>query len=362
MFGKNAKSKENMTETAILNALRSVALPGADSNIVEDKTLSSMTLRPEGAGFHASIVLEIDPQKAALVEVLQPQVEQRVRAVDGISSVSVVVTAHQGMNKPAPAGPQSKKLELPGIKRIVAVASGKGGVGKSTTAVNLAIAMAMNGLRVGLLDADIYGPSIPRMLKLTGKPETTADKKLIPMQRYGLAAMSMGFLIEEDMPMIWRGPMVHSAIQQLFRDVDWGARDVIIVDMPPGTGDAHLTLAQTIPLAGAVIVSTPQDIALIDARKGLKMFERVNVPVLGIIENMSMFICPHCGGRSDIFGHGGAHAEAEKLGLPFLGGIPLDIHIRETSDSGEPITVSAPDSAIAQSYREVARVLWQALE
>jgi ATP-binding protein involved in chromosome partitioning len=242
-----------------------------------------------------------------------------------------------------------EKISLPAVKHIVAVASGKGGVGKSTCAVNLAVAFAQNGHKTGLLDADIYGPSIPRLLALKGKPQVTDDKKLVPMERLGLKVMSMGFLIAEDTPMIWRGPMVQGALQQLLRDVVWDVLDVLIVDMPPGTGDAQLTLAQQVPLAGAVIVSTPQDIALIDARKGLAMFRRVDVPVLGIIENMSYFQCPHCGARSEIFSHGGARHEAEKLGVPFLG---------ETSDQGEPITAAQPDHPVAKIYREMAQAVW----
>jgi ATP-binding protein involved in chromosome partitioning len=248
---------------------------------------------------------------------------------------------------------------LPSVKQIVAVASGKGGVGKSTTAVNLAIAFKQIGLKVGLLDADIYGPSIPRMMNLKGKPQITSGKKMVPMQRYGIEVMSMGFLIEEDAPMIWRGPMVHSAITQMFRDVAWGDLDVLVVDLPPGTGDAQLTMAQSVDLAGAVIVSTPQDIALIDARKGLNMFRRVDVPVLGIVENMSYYLCPKCGERSDIFGHGGARNEAAKLGVPFLGEIPLDIVVRQTSDSGEPITETQPDSTYAKAYCDIATLIWQ---
>jgi ATP-binding protein involved in chromosome partitioning len=254
-----------------------------------------------------------------------------------------------------------EKITLPEVKHIIAVASGKGGVGKSTTAVNLAVALAANGQKVGLLDADIYGPSIPRMLALAGKPQVTEDKKLVPMQRHGIHAMSMGFLIGEDTPMIWRGPMVQGALQQMLRDVKWGALDVLVVDMPPGTGDAQLTMAQQVSLSGAVIVSTPQDIALLDARKGLAMFKRVDVPILGIVENMSYFLCPHCGERSDIFSHGGARHEAEKLGVPFLGEIPLDISVRETSDTGEPIVAAKPDDPIAKAYLAIAATVWQQL-
>ena len=228
----------------------------------------------------------------------------------------------------------SKQSEIPGIAAVIAVASGKGGVGKSTTALNLALGLRDLGLRVGLLDADIYGPSVPRLTGIHEKPQLNDDRKMIPIERFGLAIMSIGFLVEEETAMIWRGPMVMSAITQMLRDVAWGTLDILVVDMPPGTGDAQLTLAQNVPLKGAIIISTPQDLSLIDARRGLAMFKKVNVPVLGIVENMSYFQCPQCGTRSDIFGHGGARLEAERLGVPFLGEIPLHMSIRATSDSG----------------------------
>ena len=240
------------------------------------------------------------------------------------------------------------------MANIIAVASGKGGVGKSTTAVNFALALKELGLKVGVLDADIYGPSMPRLLGLKGQPQQVAGNKLKPMEAYGLKVMSMGFLVDEETPMIWRGPMVMSALSQMLKDVAWGELDVLVVDMPPGTGDAQLTMAQQVPLAGAVIVSTPQDLALIDARKGLAMFRKVNVPVLGIVENMSTFICPHCGERSDIFGHGGARADAARLGVPFLGEVPLTLAIRETSDSGRPVVATDPSSPSAVAFREIA--------
>ncbi|MBE0693686.1 MAG: Mrp/NBP35 family ATP-binding protein, partial [Aquamicrobium sp.] len=252
------------------------------------------------------------------------------------------------------AGRQQAKRGVPGVEAIIAVASGKGGVGKSTTAVNLALGLAALGLRVGILDADIYGPSMPRLLGITGRPETIDGKILKPMEKYGLKVMSIGFLVDEETPMIWRGPMVISALTQMLREVQWGALDVLVVDMPPGTGDAQLTMAQQVPLAGAVIVSTPQDLALIDARKGLNMFRKVDVPLLGIVENMSYFIAPDTGTRYDIFGHGGARREAERLGVPFLGEVPLTMDVRETSDAGTPVVVSAPDGAQAAAYRAIA--------
>ncbi|MGE3626662.1 MAG: iron-sulfur cluster carrier protein ApbC, partial [Hyphomicrobiales bacterium] len=262
-------------------------------------------------------------------------------------------------------GPQGGPRQIagvPGVKNIVAVASGKGGVGKSTTAVNLALAFQANGLKVGVLDADIYGPSMPRLLGITGRPQPVQGNVLKPMEGYGLKVMSMGFLVEEDTPMIWRGPMVMSALTQMLKEVAWGELDLLVVDMPPGTGDAQLTMAQQVPLAGAVIVSTPQDLALIDARKGLNMFRKTDVPVLGIVENMSYFLCPSCGTRSDIFGHGGARHEAEKLGVPFLGEVPLHMDIREKSDAGQPVVVSEPEGPHAAIYRDIAKKAWAEIE
>ncbi|MFZ0811140.1 MAG: Mrp/NBP35 family ATP-binding protein, partial [Bradyrhizobium sp.] len=249
--------------------------------------------------------------------------------------------------------PMSKQAEIPGVAAIIAVASGKGGVGKSTTAINLALGLRDLGLRVGLLDADIYGPSVPRLTGIREKPQLNDERKMIPLQRFGLSIMSIGFLVEEETAMIWRGPMVMSAVTQMLRDVAWGTLDVLVVDMPPGTGDAQLTLAQNVPLKGAIIISTPQDLSLIDARRGLAMFKKVNVPVLGIIENMSYFQCPHCGTQSDIFGHGGARHEAERLAVPFLGEIPLHISIRTTSDAGTPVVESEPDGPHAAIYRAI---------
>jgi ATP-binding protein involved in chromosome partitioning len=316
-------------------------------------------------------------------ESVRARAEADIRAVPGINSVLVALTAERasapsvsspasgsapprrpqmppGSARPregaAPnAGPAPRApAGIPGVESIIAVASGKGGVGKSTTAVNLALGLRDLGLKVGILDADIYGPSMPKLLAIREKPETIGGTRLKPIVRHGMPIMSIGFLIEEETPMIWRGPMVMSALTQMLREVEWGTLDVMVVDMPPGTGDAQLTMAQQVPLKGAVIVSTPQDLALIDARRGIAMFNRVNVPVLGIVENMSTFICPHCGTRSDIFGHGGARHEAERLGVPFLGEVPLDIAIREKSDAGMPVVATAPASASAQCYRDIA--------
>jgi ATP-binding protein involved in chromosome partitioning len=296
-------------------------------------------------------------------EPVRAKAEAAVRAIPGVSSAMVALTAERSgaeqAPRPAPQGRahahqhQAEEPMVPGVASIIAVASGKGGVGKSTTAVNLALGLRDLGLKVGVLDADIYGPSMPRLLAIKGRPEMLGNR-LKPMIGYGLKVMSIGFLVEEETPMIWRGPMVMSALTQMLREVDWGELDVMVVDMPPGTGDAQLTMAQQVPLKGAVIVSTPQDLALIDARRGIAMFRRVNVPVLGIVENMSYFLCPNCGTRSDIFGHGGAREEATRLGVPFLGEVPLHMAIREKSDSGRPVVVSEPTGAHAQIFRDIA--------
>jgi len=295
--------------------------------------------------------------------------ETAVRAVPGVTSALVALTGERAAgaarSAPPPAqapghahahAPRGERPVQgpPGVAAIVAVASGKGGVGKSTTAVNLALGLRDLGLKVGVLDADIYGPSMPKLLGIRGRPETLGGNRLKPMTGYGLTVMSIGFLVAEDTPMIWRGPMVMSALTQMLREVEWGTLDIMVVDMPPGTGDAQLTMAQQVPLAGAVIVSTPQDLALIDARRGVEMFKRVNVPVLGVVENMSYFVCPKCGERHDIFGHGGAHTEADKLGVPFLGEVPLHMAIRETSDAGRPVVATDPDGPHAKVYREIA--------
>jgi len=358
-----------LTETQIMDALRAIRLPqGGD--IVAAGMVSGLMLRDGHVGF----AIEVDPAQAPVMEPVRKAAEKAIMDLPGALSATVVLTAHRAAPQTAqrptgPAKPQAHghaqpgggRLSLPGIKHIIAVASGKGGVGKSTTAVNLALGLHVNGLKVGLLDADVYGPSQPRMMGITGKPTSKDGKVMEPMANYGIKVMSMGFLIDEETPMIWRGPMVMSAITQLLRDVAWGELDVLVCDLPPGTGDTQLTMSQNVPLSGAVIVSTPQDIALLDAKKGLNMFRKVDVPVLGIIENMSYFSCPHCGERTEIFSHGGARREAERFGVEFLGEIPLDIAIRETSDGGQPIVVSQPQSPHAAAYREIAQKLWAKL-
>ncbi len=357
-----------VTEETVRQVLSKVVEPNSRQDIVSAGMLSGLAVR-DG---HVTFAVEVDPKRGSEMEPLRKAAEKAVEAMPDVLSVTAVLTAQRqaGANPdgatrgPAAESPQGaqKGGMAPGVKYIVAVASGKGGVGKSTSATNLALALSTLGVRVGILDADIYGPSQPRMMGISGRPSSTDGKILKPMENYGVKCMSMGFLVAEDTPMIWRGPMVQSALQQMLRDVAWGELDVLIVDMPPGTGDAQLTMAQQVPLAGAVIISTPQDIALLDAKKGLNMFRKVDVPVLGIVENMSYFCCPNCGHQSHIFSHGGARKEAEKFGIDFLGEIPLDIEIRETSDGGQPIVVSRPDSPHASVYRDIASAIWSKLE
>ncbi len=399
-----------VTTEQVLAQLKRVKGPDLDGNIVDLGLVSEVVIKAD----HAYFSITVPPARAAELEPLRQAAEKVVGDIAGIVKATAVLTAeanagagraqsgagvpesarvkaaragapgaahshdhtdghrHGHNHAPVaaaakPAAPGARNLtHVTGIKHLVAVASGKGGVGKSTTAVNLALGLQAIGLRVGILDADIFGPSQPRLLGLSGRPQTTPDKKLKPMEAYGLKVMSMGFLVDEGTPIIWRGPMVVSALTQMLREVAWNNGghdlDVLVIDMPPGTGDVQLTMAQQVPLAGAVIVSTPQDLALIDARKGLQMFKKVDVPVLGIVENMSYFVCTKCGERHDIFGHGGARDEATKLGVPFLGEVPLHIDIRVRSDAGQPITATEPDGIHAQIYREVAAKMWAELE
>jgi len=362
----------SVTQQQVLERLSKVASPHGVA-LTNASVLSEIAVN-DGKVFFS---INVDAAEARAWESVRAEAEAAVRAIPGVTVAMIALTAerkagaalapaphrhaqgvpHVSTHRPpaqsGPASPMSKQSEIPGISAVIAVASGKGGVGKSTTALNLALGLRDLGLRVGLLDADIYGPSVPRLTGIREKPQLNDDKKMIPIQRFGLAIMSIGFLVEEETAMIWRGPMVMSAITQMLRDVVWGTLDILVVDMPPGTGDAQLTLAQNVPLKGAIIISTPQDLSLIDARRGLAMFRKVNVPVLGIVENMSYFQCPHCGTRSDIFGHGGARLEAERLAVPFLGEIPLHMSIRATSDSGTPVVESEPEGPHAAIYRAI---------
>jgi len=373
-----------VTKESVIERLKTVNGPDFTGNIVDLGMVSEIFIADSKVFFS----ITVPAARAQELEPLRTAAERAVKAIPGVANAVVALTAEKkggGMEapvpprpaaprpaapqpapqRPAPHAPASQshgKRGVPGIDAIIAVASGKGGVGKSTTAVNLALGLAANGLKVGVLDADIYGPSMPRLLNIHGRPQTVDGKILKPMQNYGLKVMSMGFLVDEETPMIWRGPMVMSALTQMLREVEWGPLDVLVVDMPPGTGDAQLTMAQQVPLAGAVIVSTPQDLALIDARKGLNMFKKVEVPLLGIVENMSYFLAPDTGKRYDIFGHGGARREAERLGVTFLGEVPLEMGIRESSDAGAPVVVSKPEGAEAKIYRDIASKVWDRVQ
>ncbi len=365
------------TRDDVLKALDQVVDPVSGRTVVQQDMIQGLVVKDGHVGF----VLEVSPERAPQSEPLRKICEAMVLGVKGVKSVTAVLTAHEEhghahddhaghahshAHAPAPKPAVARQAPpapagIPGVAAIVAVASGKGGVGKSTVAVNLALSLSRLGLKVGLLDADIYGPSLPRLMGITEKPESDG-KKLVPITKHGIKTMSIGFLVEEDQAMIWRGPMVQSALTQMLQDVQWAPLDVLVLDMPPGTGDAQLTIAQRVPLKGAVIVSTPQDIALIDARKGISMFQKTHVPILGLVENMSVFICTNCGHEHHIFGHGGARETAATLGAPFLGEIPLVPRIRETSDAGTPVSVSAPDGPEALAFLELARKVAASLE
>jgi len=374
-----------ISKNIVLEALKTVRGPDLEGNVVDSGMVSDVFISDGKVYFSITVPAE----RADALEPLRQAAERTVKKIPGVKGALVTLTAEKkagsgtqaarpappqgghaghahgtgghshGPAAPAPGPARAQKAGVPGIGAIIAVASGKGGVGKSTTSVNLALALKANGLRVGILDADVYGPSVPRLLGIAGRPQQIDGRIIVPMENFGLKAMSMGFLVDEATAMIWRGPMVQSALLQMLREVAWGDLDVLVIDMPPGTGDAQLTIAQQVPLAGAVIVSTPQDLALIDARKALTMFGKVEVPVLGIVENMSYFIAPDTGNRYDIFGHGGARAEAEKIGAPFLGEVPLTIEIRETSDAGTPVVVSDPEGPQTRVYRDIARKVWE---
>ena len=384
-----------VTKQQVEDKLRRIKGPDLTGNILELGLVSEILIRDDKVYFS----ITVPAHRAEELEPLRQAAERVVRDIEGVAGATVVLTAQAGPGgarpapkpasvsppehprvqaarargaagdggaapaRPAPpaaGGAPRQAQNVPGVKHLIAVASGKGGVGKSTTTVNLALGFQALGLKAGIMDADIYGPSQPRLLGLKGRPEVSG-KALQPMQAYGIKVMSMGFMVDEGTPVVWRGPMVVQALNQMLREVAWGDLDVLVIDMPPGTGDVQLTIAQTVPLAGAVIVSTPQDLALIDAKKSLAMFQKVDVPILGIIENMSQFICPKCGERSDIFGHGGAAREAEALGVPFLGGVPLHMDIRAKSDSGEPVTATEPDGPHAAIFKELAAKTWESV-
>ena len=346
-------------EARVRAALRTVRDPATGRDVVEAGMVEGLAARDGMVQF----AIQVPRERARDSEPLRAAAERAAASVPGVLSATVVLTAHrqeapkaQAPKAPAGQGP----MLLPEVGAIVAVASGKGGVGKSTTAVNLAAALAIGGARVGLLDADIYGPSLTQMLGTRERPQAVGGR-IMPLQRWGLKAMSIGFLVEEETPMIWRGPMVMGALEQMMGQVEWGPLDIMIVDMPPGTGDAQLTMSQRVPLAGAVIVSTPQDVALIDARRGVRMFEKVGVPVLGIVENMSFHVCSNCGHREELFGHGGARAEAGRLGVEFLGELPLKLAIRELADAGSPIVAARPETEEAKTYARIATRLREKL-
>ncbi len=368
--GKNHKDTEEamagLTQERVLEVLKQVKSPDGKSNIVDQDLVADLFVSDGRVVFS----IRVPAERASELEGLRQAAEKVVSVLPGAETVLVALTAEKQPGSPSTPPPAARKAppkgtpmpakqEVPGVKHIIAVASGKGGVGKSTTSANLALALSAMGLKVGLLDADIYGPSIPKLMGASGQPEVLENRIMKPLEAHGIKLMSIGFLVEEETAMIWRGPMVVSALNQMLREVDWGELDALIVDLPPGTGDVQLTMAQKVPLTGALVVSTPQDLALLDARRGIAMFEKVAIPVLGIVENMSHFVCPDCGGTHEIFGHGGAKAEAEKMKVPFLGEVPLTMEIREQSDTGTPITVSNPDSPISKAYGIIAAGLWQ---
>jgi ATP-binding protein involved in chromosome partitioning len=342
-----------VTEDQIAKAIAQANVPDMDGDVVSLGLVSDIHVK-DGM---VQIMIETSQERASVMEEVRKDCEKLASEVPGVLNATAVLTEER---EAAPAQPaldltqDERRIKAPGVGSIIAVASGKGGVGKSTTSVNIALALSRHGKKVGIMDADIYGPSIPRMMGISGQPRSEDGTRLIPMENYDVKCMSMGFMVPEEEPTIWRGPMVTGALEQMLRDVEWAPLDILIVDMPPGTGDAQLTMAQGTELAGAIIVSTPQDIALLDARKGLNMFRQVEVPIIGLVENMSYYICPKCGDEAHIFDNGGAKETAEKYGCPFLGAIPLDVEIRKTSDGGQPIVVSKTSSPHAKAYMDIA--------
>jgi ATP-binding protein involved in chromosome partitioning len=350
LFGKSAEAvaePEGVTEEAVLNALRQVIDPDLHINVVDLGFIKDVKICDGNVGFNMELTTPACPVK----DQMKTAAEEVVSAVPGVRQVNVKMSAQVRKN----TDPWADRAPVPGVANVIAVASGKGGVGKSTVAVNMAVALALQGARVGLMDADIYGPSIPLMMGASEeRVRGTKEGRMVPLQAHGVKIVSIGFLVGKDAPVVWRGPMVGRAVQQLVRDCDWGDLDYLIIDMPPGTGDAQLSLGQGIPLAGGVIVTTPQDIALLDAGRGLSMFREMKVPVLGIVENMSYFACPHCGEKTNIFSHGGGRATAERLKVPFLGEIPLDVDVRIGGDTGAPITSAMPDSPQSVAFMNLA--------
>lgn len=345
----------SLTRETVLETLKTISDPASGQDVVAAGIMRALTVDGDSVRF----VFEIDPARAEVYEPLRAEAEAKVKALPGVANVSAMMTAHSQKapppdlkpSRPAePKGPQ----QIPGVKKIIAVASGKGGVGKSTVSANIACALAQAGKNVGLLDADVYGPSQPRMLGVSGRPASPDGKTILPLRNHGVTMMSIGLMTNEDQAVVWRGPMLMGALQQMMTQVQWGALDVLIVDLPPGTGDVQMTLSQKAHVDGAIIVSTPQDVALIDARKGIDMFQKLNVPILGMIENMSTHICSNCGHEEHVFGHGGVAAEAAKLGVPLLAEVPLHLDVRLAADGGAPIVVSKPDSAQAQVFQSIA--------
>ncbi len=348
----------SVTRETILETLKTLSDPSSGQDIVAAGIVRALNVEADSVRF----VLEIDPAKAEIYEPIRAEAEAKVKALAGVSAVSAMMTAHTTKapppdlkpSRPAePKGPQ----KIPGVARIIAVASGKGGVGKSTVSANLACALAQAGKRVGLLDADVYGPSQPRMLGVSGRPASPDGKTILPLRNHGVTMMSMGLMTNDDQAVVWRGPMLMGALQQMLMQVQWGALDVLIVDLPPGTGDVQMTLSQKAQVDGAIVVSTPQDVALIDARKGIDMFQKLNVPIVGMIENMSTHICSKCGHEEHLFGHGGVAAEADKLGVPLRAEVPLHLDVRVAADGGAPIVVSKPDSPQARVFQQIAEDL-----
>tara|TARA_B100001123_G_scaffold239740_1_gene268251 strand:+ start:432 stop:1652 length:1221 start_codon:yes stop_codon:yes gene_type:complete len=367
LFFRKMAATMSLTAETVKAHLATIMAPDSDQPITAFAELDGIAITPDAAGNDSGerqqvqFSMIVDPALGPRLESIRQLAEQSVAAMPGVSKATAILTAPKKSAQPQqppvgqrPANRGGEIITLPGVKHIIAVASGKGGVGKSTVAANLAASWAKLGWSVGLMDADIYGPSVPTMMGQHGKPELTSDKRIRPVMANGLKTMSIGYLTEPEKALVWRGPMVQGALMQMLRDVDWGELDVLVIDMPPGTGDAQLTLAQKLKLTGAIVVSTPQDLALIDARRGIAMFERVAVPVLGIIENMSVFTCPHCGEDSHIFGHGGAVEEAKQRGIPLLGQIPLTMSLREQADAGQPLVGQNNADPAAKAFLDIA--------